>query len=369
MSNSTVEPIPIEEEPFCKWVLYYEIGLSRVRIWDLIIFIPNVLFFLFLILRFNRARLKLRATSSPIFATFYSLVVLNILISLIRCIVSMTVNASLAAGDYADKILWIMVRFFLLSTEMSVVIFGLAFGHLDSKTSIRRVLLATSCLSLAFSISQGALEFVSPDESFHVIAKDYDLFGHGGMMFWFISSIVFTLIYSTITILPWSRLRERLALPTKVSFYYYVGILSLLNGVQCVGSGLLLYGVTGSGLCIVDITTLLYYTLLTPFVYYTFLSDFFSVAQPVLLFSYKSQVDDSAEEESVISLPHQHSFSSLKADSDYIYQANGFYDSTQLDMSSTPVHPLYAVSLRSPDSVTGYSITNVNPEHSVNFLP
>lgn len=202
-----------------------------------------------------------------------------------------------------------------------------------------------------------------------MIAKDYDLFGHGGMMFWFISSIVFTLIYSTITILPWSRLRERLALPTKVSFYYYVGILSLLNGVQCVGSGLLLYGVTGSGLCIVDITTLLYYTLLTPFVYYTFLSDFFSVAQPVLLFSYKSQVDDSAEEESVISLPHQHSFSSLKADSDYIYQANGFYDSTQLDMSSTPVHPLYAVSLRSPDSVTGYSITNVNPEHSVNFLP
>jgi len=56
--------------------------------------------------------------------------VLNVLISLIRCIVSMTVNASLAAGDYADKVLWIIVRFFLLSTEMSVVIFGLAFGKL-----------------------------------------------------------------------------------------------------------------------------------------------------------------------------------------------------------------------------------------------
>jgi transmembrane protein adipocyte-associated 1 len=40
----------------------------------------------------------------------------------------MTVNASAVAGDYADKVLWIMVRFFLLSTEMSVVIFGLAFG-------------------------------------------------------------------------------------------------------------------------------------------------------------------------------------------------------------------------------------------------
>ncbi len=67
-------------------------------------------------------------------------------------------------------------------------------GHLDSKTSIRRVLLATSCISLAFSISQGALEFVSPDESFHVSIKDYDLFGHGGMMFWFVSSIVFAVV-------------------------------------------------------------------------------------------------------------------------------------------------------------------------------
>lgn len=67
-------------------------------------------------------------------------------------------------------------------------------GHLDSKTSIRHVLLATSCISLVFSISQGALEFVSPDESFHVIGKDYELFGHGGMVFWFISSIVFTAV-------------------------------------------------------------------------------------------------------------------------------------------------------------------------------
>ena len=64
--------------------------------------------------------------------------VLNVLISLIRCIVSMTVNASLAAGDYADKVLWIIVRFFLLSTEMSVVIFGLAFGKLLKQYEIKK---------------------------------------------------------------------------------------------------------------------------------------------------------------------------------------------------------------------------------------
>jgi len=40
----------------------------------------------------------------------------------------MSVNAATVGGEYADKILWLVVRFFLLATEMSVVIFGLAFG-------------------------------------------------------------------------------------------------------------------------------------------------------------------------------------------------------------------------------------------------
>lgn len=78
--------------------------------------------------RFNKAQLKLRATSSPIFLTFYSLVWGNVIISLIRCAVSMTVNAAMPFGGLVDKILWVTVRFFLLATEMSVVIFGLAFG-------------------------------------------------------------------------------------------------------------------------------------------------------------------------------------------------------------------------------------------------
>jgi hypothetical protein len=40
----------------------------------------------------------------------------------------MTINAATSVGGKADKVLWVTVRFFLLSTEMSVVIFGLAFG-------------------------------------------------------------------------------------------------------------------------------------------------------------------------------------------------------------------------------------------------
>lgn len=84
---------------------------------------------------------------------------------------------------------------------------------------------------------------------------------------------------------------------------------------------------------------------------------FYRVTQPSIMFSYKAQVDDTMEDDNV-SLPHQQSFSSLKTDSDYIFQNNCVYDSTQFSGVGTPINPLYAASLQSPDSITGYSITS-----------
>lgn len=46
----------------------------RVRYWDLLLLIPNVLFFIFLLWKLPLARAKIRLTSSPIFITFYILV-------------------------------------------------------------------------------------------------------------------------------------------------------------------------------------------------------------------------------------------------------------------------------------------------------
>ncbi|EGI68813.1 Integral membrane protein [Acromyrmex echinatior] len=363
-----------DEEHFCKLILYKEIKDSRVRIWDIIILVPNLLFLLFIAMRFNRARLKLRATSSPIFLAFYGLVICNVVISVVRCVVSMTVNAAATVGGKADKVLWVTVRFFLLSTEMSVVIFGLAFGHLDSRSSIRRVLLATSFIALAFTITQGTLELVLPDDTFHIPSRDFYVFGHGGMMFWFCSSLVFTTIYLFILILPWTRLRDRLALPTRKSFYVYAGILATLDLVQSIGAGFLNYTQNPVGLCIVDFTAAVYLTLFTPLVYHTFLSEFFGVSQPSIMFSYKAQVDDAMDEDTV-SLPHQQSFSSLKTDSDYIYQVHTpsihipLYDS-HASKSSRPRASLYSLT-SAKDSKNNDSSTfgsPVKPYHSTSGI-
>lgn len=46
-----------------------------VRVWDVAILIPNLIFMMYLMTKLSRARLKLRAANSPIFFTFYCLVI------------------------------------------------------------------------------------------------------------------------------------------------------------------------------------------------------------------------------------------------------------------------------------------------------
>ncbi|XP_038628692.1 transmembrane protein adipocyte-associated 1 isoform X4 [Tachyglossus aculeatus] len=195
----------------CLLLLYEDIGKSRVRYWDLMLLIPNVLFFAFLLWKLPSARAKIHVTSSPIFTTFYILVFVVALVGIARAVVSMTVSASDAA-TVADKILWEITRFFLLAIELSVIILGLAFGHLESKSSIKRVLAITTVLSLAYSVTQGTLEILYPDA--HLSAEDFNIYGHGGRHFWLASSCFFFLVYSLVVILPKTPLKERISLPS-----------------------------------------------------------------------------------------------------------------------------------------------------------
>ncbi|XP_061642101.1 transmembrane protein adipocyte-associated 1 homolog [Phyllopteryx taeniolatus] len=280
----------------CLQILYEDVGDSRVRFWDILLLIPNVAFFVFLMWKLPSARAKIRITSSPIFITFYLLVFVVAAVGITRAIVSMTVSAS-SSATIIDKVLWEITRFFLLAIELSVVILGLAFGHLESNSSIKRVLAITAVLALAYSITQGTLEILYPDS--HLSAEDFNIYGHGGRHFWLASSCFFFLVYSLIVILPKTPVRERISLPSKKSFYVYAAILSLLNFIQGLGSALLCAGVA-EGLCCVDVTTFLYFSAFAPLIYITFLKGFFG-SEPKILFSYKSQVDEA--DESDVNLP------------------------------------------------------------------
>lgn len=198
------------------------------------------------------------------------------------------------------QILWEITRFFLLAIELSVVILGLAFGHLESKSSIRRVLAITTVLSLAYSVTQGTLEILYPDA--HLSAEDFNIYGHGGRQFWLVSSCFFFLVYSLVVVLPKTPLKERISLPSRRSFYVYAGILALLNLLQGLGSALLCADII-EGLCCVDATTFLYFSFFAPLIYVTFLRGFFG-SEPKILFSYKCQVDETEEPDMHLPQPY-----------------------------------------------------------------
>ncbi|XP_022262011.1 transmembrane protein adipocyte-associated 1 isoform X3 [Canis lupus baileyi] len=221
------------------------------------------------------------------------------LVGIARAVVSMTVSTSDAA-TVADKILWEITRFFLLAIELSVVILGLAFGHLESKSSIKRVLAITTVLSLAYSVTQGTLEILYPDA--HLSAEDFNIYGHGGRQFWLVSSCFFFLVYSLVVMLPKTPLKERISLPSRRSFYVYAAILALLNLLQGLGSALLCADII-EGLCCVDATTFLYFSFFAPLIYVAFLRGFFG-SEPKILFSYKCQVDETEEPDMHLPQPY-----------------------------------------------------------------
>ncbi|XP_059925386.1 transmembrane protein adipocyte-associated 1 homolog [Gadus macrocephalus] len=334
----------------CLQVLYEDIGDSRVRFWDLLLLVPNVAFFIFLMWKLPSARAKIRLTSSPIFITFYLLVFVVAAVGITRAIVSMTVSAS-SAATIIDKVLWEITRFFLLAIELSVIILGLAFGHLESKSSIKRVLAITAVLALAYSITQGTLEIRYPDH--HLSAEDFNIYGHGGRHFWLASSCFFFLVYSLIVILPKTPLRERLSLPSKKSFYVYAAVLSLLNLVQGLGSALLCAGII-EGLCCVDVTTFLYFSIFAPLIYITFLRRFFG-SEPKILFSYKSQMDE--PEDSDVHLPPTSAAGMGRKEQP---DQGLYYSSTQIDGSGPATAGAYL------DDVVSGSVFSINRWRPIN---
>jgi len=159
----------------------------------------------------------------------------------------------------------------------------------------------------------------------------------------------------------------------KQSFYVYAFVLSVLNLIQAIGSAIFFMGHV-EGLCVVDVTTYVYFTLFTPLVYWTFLAQFFSTTHSVIMFSYKPQLDDNLDEHmsncgpvddtcgSDTQIPHQLSCSSLKTDTEFVFQRNNaLYESTQFTAS-------VSLSANSPTTPTSASLSpdSITSNHSLN---
>lgn len=291
----------ISSNHICKRILYLPIceGTS-IRSWDVLLFLPNLTFVLFLAIRWPSTKRKLLATHSPIFRTFHLLVGLTSGIALIRSIIAMivahNVDEGLKDAELADKAFWILTTSLFILTEISVLVFGLAGLQLDSKQAICRVSLVSLLSASIYAISQSIMEFTYPDPLFEVFPKTtahHNLYGYGTSLFCFVTSISFSVSYLIVAFLPFLPFVKRnLALPNKPAFYQYCGCLFLCHIMEALGAGLMYFKAEPNGLCFLNFATFLYVAGYTPLMYSTFLGPFFRSAQPTLLFTYKAQVNE-----------------------------------------------------------------------------
>ncbi|CAD5225230.1 unnamed protein product [Bursaphelenchus xylophilus] len=253
----------------CKQVLVQRLPFVgfEFRYWDLAILVPNLLFLLFLLMKCGNMRRKLRHTSSPLFRGFFFLVYATTILNITRCGTSMALSVSNPFGAFVDQILWLSLKFLVLTAELSVLAFGLLLGSLDSARNLRRALFFVVVFSGIHSAMQAILEFKVWDD--HFLIESFRIYAHGGMGFWMISSGFFAMLYALACCFPLICCR-RVCAPRRCSFHSYCMLMATLNIVQSFGSVLIMLDCP-DGMCLADATSFLYFTFYTPLVYFVFL--------------------------------------------------------------------------------------------------
>ncbi|KXJ20181.1 transmembrane protein adipocyte-associated 1 isoform X1 [Exaiptasia diaphana] len=270
-TNSTKPEKKIKED-WCNRILYETIS-GKIRILDIILLVPNAIFLIFLFYGLSVAHTKFSRVRTPIVRTIYSLVFADSMTGVLKSFISMFLTIHFVEdqkNNVAIEVLWLAWRCFVLGVELCVIIFALF--SVDNRFGVRRVILVSALVAVIFTATQAFLEFQTKKDD--IYGGKYALFQHGGMMFWFISSVVFGTVYCLIVILPFTRLREYRIFPAKKSFYWYCGVLSVVNILQSIGSGLVAFAKKSVGVCLVDFTSICYFALFAPLVYCVFLSDF-----------------------------------------------------------------------------------------------
>jgi len=352
LSNSTTEDdsTPVTEDPFfqdtffhptlihddepCKAILHYQIAGSFLRVWDVLILLPNLAFLFFLFYRLPTTRLRLRATSSAIFRTLYSIVFTCSLVSCLRCFIAMLDHMANPTHDLVNTVIWIIARFVFLTSELSVSLLCLTSGSSDRPGHSRRVIFVSSISAFIICTIQAYLEIFQPFYGFQVMHSGYQIYGHGGPIFWAVTSAMLVSFYSLVLCAPLCPTKHLSVMPNPRLFYCYISIQLLTNLLAGLGATLIAVN-SHSGLCLTNMTSYAYFTLLAPTIYFCFLHNWFTTAQPSLLFAYRAQLD---EEEEDSTFPTSSSIQSFHLGT----------DPPILTTADSLVDPIYNPGLQSP---------------------
>lgn len=292
-------PSLIEDDAPCKAILHCRVGGSYLRVWDLLILAPNIMFLLFLFLRLASIRTRLRTVSSTVLQMIHSLVLALSFASTLRCFVSMLLYLASPEHDVTDALIWETGRLMFLTVELALggLLLTAAGQDKDTAAHCRRVLAAAASAAAVVSAAQLYLELSRPYYGYTVLATGYQVYGQGGPTFLAVFSFVMSLFYFAVLVAGLASARH--GGPSAVTaagyrYYLYSCALLLHYVLSCAGGATLALRIN-SGLCLINLSTYFYFSSLAPLIYTCFLQPHFSTAQSSFQFSYRSQLDEEDE--------------------------------------------------------------------------
>lgn len=109
-----------------------------------------------------------------------------------------------------------------------------------------------------------------------MLPSDLGVFAHGGVIFLLTTSVLFTLLYLAVYLLPYTRISNVISIPVKPSFYRYALVLFCSCLLLTIGCVLVLSPLSYSqcGYCLINLSHYLYFSFFIPLVYLMYLNDY-----------------------------------------------------------------------------------------------
>ncbi|XP_044476249.1 protein CANDIDATE G-PROTEIN COUPLED RECEPTOR 2-like [Mangifera indica] len=252
-------------------------------LYDVVLVVPAVLFVVYLAVHAKKNLRKLCNGSSYIMIAYYALLWLACLLNLAWC--------SLQAWQCSPgkEVAWNILSLFTTSAMLYLEICLVGFLLQESYSSGLETLSRTSIIS-------GIIVGVD------VLLKVIFVFGFGFPLFfdiesthqmkwglWIIQNLLLTAVYGFILFVHFPKWREKL--PSRPAFYHYIIVMFAVSAVAL--SGCLLAGIGAAfGIWLYNLTVVCYHTLYLPFLFVTFLADFFQEEDFLLDSAYYSEMKD-----------------------------------------------------------------------------
>ncbi|XP_058070393.1 protein CANDIDATE G-PROTEIN COUPLED RECEPTOR 2-like [Magnolia sinica] len=252
--------------------------------YNLALIVPSALFVAFLLSKARKSFSKLSHGRSYIMIAYYALLWIVSALNLAWCVLQ--VWQCSPGKELSWNVLSLFTTSGMLFLEISLVAFllqGSPAGGLEALTQtfiISGVIVGVDILLKAIYVfGFGVPFFIDSDESTHRVKWGL----------WVVHKLLLTAVYGFILFMHHTKWRERL--PARPAFYNYISMMFIMNAVALFACALLGNG-AAFGFWLYDLTTVCYHSLYLPFLYVTFLADFFQEEDLHLENAYYSEMKD-----------------------------------------------------------------------------